>query len=332
MARESINKINRNHILLLGRVFLAVIFIYLLAQLIPIEEVLPALKDADITWFILTHISGYSVIFIQAARWKTLINSDHGPSYWKFLKHTAYGYSANLILPSSMGGDVVKSISMGRVMNSITHSASSIFIGRVMGISSSCLLFFIGLSLHSDLFNDFHFFTLAMSLIFIAGMITLYITLSSSIYVRSLIQLLPSSRLSSFLINLDLREINHRAVIKAFAFSLLLQSVMIFHGWGMTQTVKMPIEFTQFLLFSPVMSLSNLIPISISNIGVREGVYIFFLTTLPGITKITCVSTHIIGYSVSIALAAIGLCGLLLGKSDHKYLALNQEEANESVS
>ncbi len=77
------------------------------------------------------------------------------PSLWLFLKLIYIGAFASLFLPSSFGGDVVRSTILGKQIKSQFDSAQSLVIGRVFGFMTIQVIFWISMIWFHDYMTPF---------------------------------------------------------------------------------------------------------------------------------------------------------------------------------
>ena len=115
----------------------------------PMGEVFARIRGMNWWWFLLTTSLGQVVWYLQAWRWRqtTHTGEDGVPPMREFLYHTSVGYFFNILLPSGLGGDAVKSVAMGRSMKDVSGSVASVFMSRVMGITTMLLMYWLVLLL-----------------------------------------------------------------------------------------------------------------------------------------------------------------------------------------
>lgn len=90
-----------------------------------------------INWLFLFMSLGVTVIMVAAscAKWKLILDlKDSSLSYRELFKIYMVGYFFSNILPSTVGGDVVRSYYAGRLLENQSYSAVSVFVERFSGI------------------------------------------------------------------------------------------------------------------------------------------------------------------------------------------------------
>lgn len=92
---------------------------------------------SHINWLFLIISFGVTVIMVAAscAKWKLILDlKDSSLSYRELFKIYMVGYFFSNILPSTVGGDVIRSYYAGRLIENQSYSAVSVFVERFSGI------------------------------------------------------------------------------------------------------------------------------------------------------------------------------------------------------
>jgi uncharacterized protein (TIRG00374 family) len=116
-------------------------FFFILFSFIQGNELLAIFRRIDWLYFSLS----YSLIPVMLAasclKWKVVLGERAGHvSFLQLLRIYAVGYFFSNLLPSTVGGDVVRSYYAGRLLGSQSYAAVSIFVERFTGI---LVLFFL---------------------------------------------------------------------------------------------------------------------------------------------------------------------------------------------
>ncbi|MBP7693284.1 MAG: flippase-like domain-containing protein [Anaerolineales bacterium] len=103
------------------------------------------------------------------------------------------------------------------------------------------------------------------------------------------------------------------ALLRALGVSLIFNLVILTAGWLIAATLRLTIAPATLAAFIPVATATLLVPISISGLGVREGVYVALFAQV-GIADAQAVAFSLLFYSIDLATGLVG--GLLyLGSS-----------------
>lgn len=106
----------------------------LLFGLVRTGDFVAMLKRVDPLYFALSFAIAAAQISVSCLKWMVLLNLQGGKATFGLLmKHYLIGYYFTNLMPSNVGGDVVRSYYAGRHIGSQTHAAISTFIERFSG-------------------------------------------------------------------------------------------------------------------------------------------------------------------------------------------------------
>ncbi len=133
-------------------------FFYILFTFIKTNELAKLIHQVDYFYLILSIILTWIMVMASCMKWKVILDMKGKKlSFWSLMKVYCIGYFFSNILPSTIGGDVVRSYYVGNEIKNHAHSAVAIFIERFSGILLLfCLaivmpLFWPGLYQHSTI-------------------------------------------------------------------------------------------------------------------------------------------------------------------------------------
>lgn len=142
-------------------------FFYVLFTFVETNELAVLVSQVD--WFYLVLSFGITWIMIIAScmKWKVLLDlKGKKQSFSSLMKVYCIGYFFSNLLPSTIGGDVVRSYYVGERINNHAHSAVAIFIERFSGI-----LFLFVLAIVMPLF---HFQLYTIPYVYIPALASLF--------------------------------------------------------------------------------------------------------------------------------------------------------------
>jgi uncharacterized protein (TIRG00374 family) len=223
------------------------------------------------------------------------------------------GMFFNNFLPAGVGGDVMKIYDVTRVGNDPHQVFAVTMLDRVIGIAGLCVL------------------ALAASFILLAGEgldnLYLYIVIFAGC-VAPVLALIMNKRLSRWVRRLfgkitlwglgsrfdqvfrhlgeyrRLRMLLVRLTVLAMAVQFLrvVTHVLVAQSFGIVVT---NLNFIQFFVFVPLLSLIMILPISINGLGVREGAGILLFTQI-GFTKEQALLMELITYAIMVMVSLLG--------------------------
>ncbi len=94
--------------------------------------------------------------------------------------------------------------------------------------------------------------------------------------------------------------------------TVLIQVFQILSIYFIVKSLNLPIPFSALLIFTPLIGMIHIFPLTFFNIGVREGVNILLFTSLVGVSSVDCVSMAMLFYVVVLPSILIGFVLVLL--------------------
>ncbi|MCP4371913.1 MAG: flippase-like domain-containing protein [Deltaproteobacteria bacterium] len=115
---------------------------------------------AQVNWFYMAITFGVTLVMVLAscAKWKLILDLKEDISFFKLFKIYLVGYFFSNILPSTVGGDVVRSYYAGKLIENQSYSAVSVFVERFSGIVFLFLLVAVAPLFQSHLYTNPYIF------------------------------------------------------------------------------------------------------------------------------------------------------------------------------
>ncbi len=242
--------------------------------------------------WVLTLYFGVSFLatVVSALKWHVL-SAAHGLSASRLKLTLLYlvGYFFNNILPTSIGGDVVRAYELGKTDGKPAEAMASVFMERFTGLTALMIFAGIAVALDPHFLGDIKL-TVALISVCVA-----YLGVIGLVFQRTVLQLLqarlkwaPAQRLLGKLHKLQEAILLYRhqpwalLVSMLYSFAFYIISVWIVYmgclTFGATPDLK-----TLFLVV-PIMHILFMIPISLGGIGLQEWAYtaVLGLVGVPG--------------------------------------------------
>lgn len=286
----------------------SILLLALVARLVPLGEVVRRLGQTDIALVLGSLLALLASLWIQAWRWKILMNEKRlsvpGLFGW-----TLFGVAAGFLLPSSVAGDMVKAYVAGRQMERVERSLMSTLLGRLLGMGSIAALAALGLLLWPATAQFFDAGRQALlAAVVLGGFAGLFVVgwygrrcppaeEGRTIWHRRAFRALHY-----------LGEATHRpgAIAGCFALSLLLQSLTIVSGWLLFRASGSDVPLSAAMALLPIVLLGTLAPVSLGGIGVREGLTLALFSNFAGVPREICLASNVLGYAVNGLVALLG--------------------------
>ncbi len=113
------------------------------------------LANVDWRYFALSFAAAGAMIGSSCLKWRLLLRQQgHDVPYLSLLRIYFIGYFFTSLLPSNVGGDVVRSYFIGRRIGSQSHAAVSVFIERFSGIIFLLIMAVVGPLLRPELYRS----------------------------------------------------------------------------------------------------------------------------------------------------------------------------------
>lgn len=218
-------------------------------------------------------------VLVSAWRWRrVLARLGESVSLGALFKDTLVGTTYNLLLPTSVGGDIARSLRCVRRVSRPEHAWASVVFERILGLLSLVLVSALGLLYELTDATS----TLLMAALGLASALTIALLVAPA-PLRGLAQLVDRAwpRAGSFLRHLADTFAGPLAApgarIETLAWSLLYQgvalSLLLPAGW----TWQEPELVRAVFLGVPIALVASTLPITIGGLGLRESLFVVVL-------------------------------------------------------
>lgn len=255
------------------------------------------------------HIFG---VWISAVRWQILLKTQDVRISQGYLSSSfLIGSFFNNILPTSVGGDIFRSLDIAnKARISVGKSASVIVVDRFAGVISAALYAVIAL------FLGFATIGTTSYVIPIAIFFAICLILGFLILNPSILRLNKVAGKIKFLskIREKLVEVYHTflsfkkyklALFEALLCSLALQFGVISNYYLAARSLGVNMSLASFIFIVPVVAVIAMLPISIGGTGLRENALVFFMVAL-GVQNEKAAMTSLVLLAMLLMLGIIG--------------------------
>lgn len=297
-------------------IILAIVLIIIILRSISIDALLESLRTVDTGLLFVAWWLNIVVVLLMAYRWRILYNIvDEPPTYQLLTRVTFVSIFFNTILPSIVGGDTYRTVSLGKgsKQSDMEQSFSVIFVDRIMGLVGLMVLGCLGLILNRDVVIPP--IVTALTVILLTAFIALLIlSMFNPVYqflLRTFSWLserhfrLIESILTRIHSNIALYRKHKLLLWQALFLALVQRLCWLVAGYIISESLDLNLTVMTFIVFLPIIEIIRLIPITIQGIGVREGLFILFFGTV-GVVNADAVLLATLIYLMS---SLIGLLG-----------------------
>jgi uncharacterized protein (TIRG00374 family) len=321
------NKKLKGMLSLLLRIFLSLGFLIYLYFQIDIDKTITILKSANLLYVFYNFlIYIFIMVVLLISRWWILVRALGLKAPWvSIVRYHFIGLFGNIILPTAIGGDVVK------VLGLCTHSSEkpkvvgSVILDRLSGFAGMIVVataaFIIGYTLIPDF--SLGFSILILTILSVMATVVLF---NERLYTFCCRIFTPFPKIKKGLMRMhyDIKLImDHKgALVMAMLLSCLAQVILAFGFYLLAKALHQDIAFIYFLVFVPLISVTSSLP-SIGGLGVREAGAVFLFAKV-GMSQGVALSISLMGY---ISGVIIGLAGGLVFMMTHQVNLKQWKEA-----
>ena len=127
------------------KIAVSLAFFLVLLSFVRTNELLSVFSNVNWLWLTLSFLVTLLMMAIGCAKWKAVLDlREQTLTYGELMKIYAIGIFFSNILPSTFGGDVVRSYYAGRLIHNQSYAAISVFVERFSG--AVFLLFLVGMA------------------------------------------------------------------------------------------------------------------------------------------------------------------------------------------
>ncbi|MBK9579949.1 MAG: flippase-like domain-containing protein [Fibrobacterota bacterium] len=244
----------------------------------------------------------------------------------RLLRAYCLGMFLNFVLPSGVGGDVVRAVQIHKHAQAGTRGVAATLLDRFAGLFTLALFASVASWLLVAKQSDPLFSKLAWG----SGFVSLAFCVASLVlfsrrvvgWISPMARILGEGKLldkardlrSSFLLYRD----EPGVVVRVVALSVATQFLRLIVHWCAARALGLPLDFAWILLFIPVVSLIAIVPVSVGGWGLREGAQKTFFSypgVMPGLATDAAISGSLALALVTSFLGMLtpALAGLVLG-------------------
>lgn len=267
-------------IFLLKFIFSFSIIAYLLIKIVPINDFLKVLKGANVLWLLLSFSLHSLGLLISAYRWQILIQAQGDRVPLGFLaKSYLVGTFFNNFLPTRFGGDIVRIWDGSRYSRSVLKSSAIVLVERFTGIIVLLLFAFVASLSRLEMAKKIPIIWVSL----LVGLLGLLFVLSFFMpFAKRILSKIPDkgylkkikAKVFEFRDVVLVYKEKKREFLKALFWAFLLQVNVILHYFLVGKALHLNISFIDYFIFIPIILIILIIPVTISGLGLREGIYI----------------------------------------------------------
>lgn len=292
------------------RLFISIGIISFLFSKIDRQNFFNIVKALDIKILIGAFLVFLLSNFLGLYRWKNILDAMEIDFYFKdILSSFSAGLFFNLLLPSAIGGDILRSLDFIARTHKPKEVLSSIFLDRLSGYIGLDIVLISSLIIGYRLIKDKDI--LWITSIFSIFLILILLFLFNNFLYSKLNYLLSLFKNRFFYILKEIHQCIYYFKNKKFivlfnlSISLIIQLLLCFVFFIISLSLGISIKIEYFFIFIPIIGVITILPISLGGLGLREASTIFFFSKI-GIPKDICLAMALINSIFFMILACLG--------------------------
>ena len=272
-----------------------------------LAQLAAAARSADLRLYALALALSFVGLIIRSFRWQTLLNAVGARVPFRRVVYLYFiGAFFNTFLPTGFGGDVIRVLEVGAGATS-AQAAGTALVDRLTGFIALFLLALVTL--------PFSYRLLPPSLALLIGLLAAAVLLGSLLLfegrlLRRITGWLPRSLSlagdawigKTYAV---ITACGRRGILGALLWSLAFNIQLIISNVLVARAFGVNVSAWVFFMFVPVTTAALLVPISISGLGVREGLYVTLFGQL-GVGTAAALALSLATYSLDFVTGLAG--------------------------
>jgi uncharacterized membrane protein YbhN (UPF0104 family) len=283
----------------------AILLIWIFTSLIDAEKLLKEIQQARWQYLVLALFLMIVGTALRAVRWDKLLEPlDIKVPLIRLTYFYFVGAFFNIFLPTGMGGDVVKMAMLGQDTNRKPEAVGTTLVDRATGLWVLFILALLALPFSYRLLPSTWIFPIIV--LTVGGVIGGFLLMGTPLlpWLGSKIRLPGQDSLERFYYSVS--QLGFRALTYACFVSLIFDIILIAFNMLIALSLNVELPLGVYILFTPIISLSLALPISIAGLGAREATYIALYGSV-GVPPETAIAMSLFDYFITNIL--IGLIG-----------------------
>lgn len=318
------------------RVFISIVLLLVLFRKIDFKGTFKVITQLNPFYFISAIVIFFIIYVLIFYRWKMLLDTRKaGVSSLRVFSSFSGGLFFNLFTPSTIGGDLSRSIDLGAHTKSYSVITATVLLDRLSGFAGLVTVAMVSLIFGYRLINDFSVCIIVFLFAVLLGGIFL-VLFNEGIYRRlnrSVAGPEPSRRAKKGNFWENFKKLHaeiyffrrHKTVLYAnLGCSILIQAGASLFSYFLLRSLNTKINILYPLVFNPVITVITAIPISIVGLGLRDASSVFFYAK-AAVAKDVALAQSLLNFAV---IVIFGLIGGIVYVSTFRYRRLQPHQTD----
>ncbi|GAB5495357.1 MAG: lysylphosphatidylglycerol synthase transmembrane domain-containing protein [Phycisphaerales bacterium] len=311
------------------------LLVYLLSS-VELSAIQANITNADPVYLIAALLTPFIGFFLTSLRWKGLLDQQ-GVSVRQAIlfRSCMSAVFFNQLLPSTIGGDVVRVYDSWKAGATKAVALSTIFIDRVLGLTALAIFAVAGLVMINSTSVELRLLPVAVvgvALCLTGSVLMIFSPVRALLDVARRVYRSTPRPISKFFGKLDdavdVYRGKHKALVRAMLLSLALQLNVILMHFLLGMATGLTPSFYDYFYVVPIALFVMLIPITINGIGLREGMFVYLLAGL-GVAREDAITLSLLAFAVFLVHGVIG--GIVLAIRGVSLSAITNPAASQNA-
>jgi glycosyltransferase 2 family protein len=298
----------------------------MLAFLVPrihLASLFPSHQLSTLAWLVGGLLAFTVAVFLSTVRWGQVLEALHIPSELPPLfSHTLAGMFVSNFLPSTVGGDVLRVARLSAANGQRHTSVASVVVERLTGF---LVLPFISLVALAGNARGVQMGT--------ASCMALAVALGTLVALAAILVLVSNRRLGERLlghrwlgfaadVQLGLTRLRRdpSAALGVLVSALAYQLAMVAAAWMAGHAMGLAVGWSAMMAFIPIVAIAQVLPLSVSGLGLREGALVLLLAPL-GVASGQAVAFGLLLYGMNMVVSLLGAPAFAVGPRPARVVA-----------
>ncbi len=292
----------------LSRIALSLILLAIVFSKIDMVRTKEILVSADIVYIFYSFLVFFVVNIAMLGRWYLFIRAmDISVPIYAVVRNFFFGLFGNLFLPSSVGGDILKTFGLCKHSMNKTKVVASVLLDRLSGFAAIVIVSICSFSIGYRYIGE-PSLLIPIGVIAVGSFLVLLVLFNERIYsfCCRVFNRFPNFKRSLMNLHYDITLLKgkKRRGLEALGVSCLSQVIFAFVWYLIARALHQEISPIYFLIFVPITCVASSFP-SIGGLGVREAGAVFLFGKV-GVEQGVAVSISLITYLFMVIIGIIG--------------------------
>ncbi|MBI2557996.1 flippase-like domain-containing protein [Candidatus Woesearchaeota archaeon] len=284
--------------------------IFILSK-VDVSKLLTALSSINAVFFSLALLSHFVAIPIAAYMLKlSLYVNNINLNLKPLMGINLIGSFFNNFLPTAIGGDIAKVYYISSYSKNNLVSIITVLFNRMVGFFCLLVLGVVGLIFGYGIVNDISIAIAVIGLLFLFLLLLFFIwdknIMGRFKYITKIVSMIDKREIiKKSYENFNKYKQHKKEVLFIFLLSFLIQLIVMLYYYLIILSLNLKVPIFYLLMVVPLITIIEVLPLSVGGIGVRESATFYFFTKI-GIEPHSAVLIGFINYILRVLLSFVG--------------------------